>query len=252
MIDEERLRTALPRVVEALHDLARDLDLTNDELLATLGFLADVGRNDELILLSDVLGLSRLVDDQTHAASNEAATPSNVLGPFYRPGAPWIDNPGSIVRDGDDPTITVTGRVMDAATGVPLPGATVDVWQADARGVYSNEEAALDPWNLRGRQRADADGRFAIETVRPLHYTVKHDGPVGRLLEAVDRHPWRPAHIHFLVEADAHERLVTQAYLAGGMYLDDDTIDGVKSELVVDVEDGVIEFDLRLRAAAAS
>ncbi len=246
MIDEDRLKGALPRVVEALHELARELDLTNDELLATLGFLTDVGRNDEFILLSDVLGLSRLVDDQTHAASNRAATPSNVLGPFYRPGAPWIDNPGSIVRGGADPTIAITGRVMDATTGAPLPGATVDVWQADAHGVYSNEDAALDPWNLRGRQTTDDVGRYAIETVRPLHYTVKHDGPVGRLLEAVDRHPWRPAHIHFLIEADDHEPLVTQAYLAGGAYLDDDTIDGVKSDLIVDLRDGAIEFDLRL------
>jgi hypothetical protein len=110
MIDEDRLSAALPRVVEVLHGLARELELTNDELLATLAFLRDVGRNDEFILLSDVLGLSRLVDDQTHAVSNRSATPSNVVGPFCRPGAPWIDNPGSIIREASPhATITATG-----------------------------------------------------------------------------------------------------------------------------------------------
>jgi hypothetical protein len=110
MTGEDHLRAGLPRVVEVLHGLARELELTNDELLATLAFLSDVGRNDEFILLSDVLGLSRLVDDQTHAVSNRSATPSNVVGPFYRPGAPWIDNPGSIIREASPhATITATG-----------------------------------------------------------------------------------------------------------------------------------------------
>jgi protocatechuate 3,4-dioxygenase beta subunit len=243
--DAERLTAAMPRIVETVHDLARDLDLTNDELLAGLAFLAEVGRHDEFVLLSDVLGLSRLVDDQTHQAAD--GTASNVLGPFYRPGAPWIGNPGSVVRGRSDvPTIVVTGRVSDAVTGNALPGAVVDVWQADAAGVYSNEDPALDPWNLRGRQRTDGAGRYVIETVRPLHYTVKHDGPVGRLLEALGRHPWRPAHIHFLVEADGYETLVTQVYLAGGPYLDDDTINGVKADLVFEVADGRIDFDIAL------
>ena len=113
-------------------------------------------------------------------------------------------------------------------------------------GAYSNEDSRLDPWNLRGRQRTDDEGRYAIETVRPIHYTVKDDGPVGQLLEALERHPWRPAHIHFLVSADGYRRLVTQAYLAGGRYLDDDTINGVKSDLIVPVEDGVLTFDIAL------
>ena len=248
MTDTDRLATAMPRIVDALHDLARELDLTNDELLAGLAFLADVGRHDEFILLSDVLGLSRIADDQTHATTR--GTASNVLGPFYRPGAPWIDNPGSVVLgDPGVPTIVVTGRLSDAVTGRAIPGAVVDVWQADAAGVYSNEDPGQDPWNLRGRQRTDADGRYAIETVRPLHYTVKHDGPVGRLLEALDRHPWRPAHIHLLVEADGYDRLVTQIYLAGGPYLDDDAINGVKSDLILDVDDGRIHFDIELSGA---
>ncbi len=249
MSPEDRLREAMPRIVLAVHGLATDLDLTNEELLAGLGFLTEVARADEMVLLSDVLGLSRLVDDQTHAGSG--GTSSNVLGPFYRLGAPWIENPGSIVREASvSPAGVVRGTVVDARSGRPLVGAVVDVWQANAEGAYSNEDSRLDPWHLRGRQRTDAEGRYAVETIWPSHYTVKHDGPVGQLLEVLERHPWRPAHIHFLVEADGYRHLVTQAYPAGGRYLEDDTINGVKSELIVPVEDGVLTFDIELEPDA--
>jgi protocatechuate 3,4-dioxygenase beta subunit len=195
-----------------------------------------------------VLGLSSLVDDQTHAGT--AATASNVLGPFYIPGAPWIDNPGSLdgASDGSGEPISLIGRVSDAATGSALAGAVVDVWQADADGAYSNEDASLSPWRLRGRQRTDSEGRYEIATLRPRHYTVKDDGPVGRLLAALERHPWRPAHVHFLVTAEGYRPLVTQAYLAEGPYLDDDVISGVKPELIVAVEDGRLRFDIGLAA----
>ena len=243
----ERLRASTPAVVAVLRDLAQETELTNDELLAVLGFLTEVGRADEFILLSDVLGISRLVDDATHAGVG--GTPSAVLGPFYCPGAPEIPNPGSIRREADTgEPLLVSGKVTDAADGRSLAGAVVDVWQANADGVYSNEDDALPTWNLRGRQRTDADGRYAIETVRPSHYTVKHDGPVGRLLELLARHPWRPAHIHFLVTAGGFRPLVTQAYLAGGPYLDDDAIAGVKDELIVAVDDGCAIFDITLTA----
>jgi catechol 1,2-dioxygenase len=246
-----RLVSAMPRVVTALHGLARELDLTTDELLAVLGFLGEVARADELILLSDVLGLSRLVDDQTHAGS--AGTPSNVLGPFYRPGAPWISNPGSIATHGEPgERITVWGRVTDAGDGRAVTDATLDVWQANADGVYSNEDSRLHSWSLRGRQRVDADGAYAFDTVRPLHYTVKDDGPVGQLLAALGRHPWRPAHIHFLVSAQGRQALVTQAYLAGGAYLSDDAIDGVKEALITPVQDGRLCFDIELPPAGDS
>jgi len=243
--DRDLLLSSMPRITAALQGLVRDLEVTNDQWLVVLGFLTEVGREDEFVLLSDVLGVSRIVDDQTHAAWD--GTSSNVLGPFYRPGAPLIDNPGSIVREaGSGAPIWLSGSITDAASGDALPGAVVDVWQADTTGVYSNEDARLDPWNLRGRQLADADGRFAIETVRPRHYTVKHDGPVGRLLATLGRHPFRPAHIHLMVEMAGYRTLVTQAYIAGGPYLDDDAITGVKSDLVVGVVDGAIRFDVAL------
>lgn len=245
MTTDERLAGAVARTTGALEGVIGDLNLTNDELMAVLGFLAEVGHADEFVLLSDVLGLSRQVDDQTHAA--EGGTASNVLGPFYRPGAPWIDNPGSIVDPSDGcEQVVLSGRVTDAIAGLALAGAVVDVWQANADGVYSNEDASLAPWNLRGRQRTNPGGEYRITTVRPKHYTVKDDGPVGRLLTAVGRHPWRPAHIHLLVTADGYRPLVTQVYPAGGPYLDDDAISGVKDDLVVPVVDGGITFDIRV------
>ncbi len=245
---EDRLQTVVPRVVRAIHAAAAELDLTNEELLATLAFLTEVGKADEFILLSDVLGLSRLVDDQTHAQI--VGTASNVLGPFYRPGAPFIENPGSIrgAASSGEPLV-IHGLVTDALSGEPLAGATVDVWQADGEGRYSNEDAALARWNLRGRQRTNQDGSYRIETVRPRHYTVKDDGPVGQLLRALGRHPWRPAHVHFLVSADGHETVVTQAYPAAGPYLDDDTISAVKAELLVPIVDGKLHFDIGLARA---
>ncbi len=248
---KERLIRAMPRIVAAIHELATELDLQNDELLAALEFLSEVARADELVLLSDVLGLSRLVDDATHRGVE--GTSSNVLGPFYRPGAPLIPNPGSIVspRSVGEPLV-IRGRITDALDGSPIPGATVDVPQADSEGRYSNEDDRLEQWNLRGRQSARDDGRYEIATIRPRHYTIKDDGPVGRLLTELGRHPWRPAHIHLLISAAGRRSLITQVYVAGGPYLDDDTIAGVKEELVAAVVDGRISFDIGLAREPAA
>jgi Protocatechuate 3,4-dioxygenase beta subunit len=246
-----RIIRAMPRVVAAIHELAAELDLKNDELMAALEFLGEVGRADEFILLSDVLGLSRRVDDATHRGVE--GTSSNVLGPFYRPGAPLISNPGSIAspRSAGEPLV-IGGRITDADDGSPIPDATVDIWQADGEARYSNEDDRLEPWNLRGRQPTSHDGRYEIATVRPRHYTIKHDGPVGRLLTELGRHPWRPAHIHLMLSAAGHRSLVTQVYVAGGPYLDDDTITGVKEELVAPVVDGRISFDVALAREPAA
>ena len=230
-----RLQAVAPRVTEVLHDLARELELTNEELLAIVGFLAEVGRADEFMLLSDVLGLSRVVDDLSHQGAT--GTDSTVLGPFYRPGAPWLDNPGRLARDGEPGRrLRVRGQVSDAATGAALPSAVLDLWHSDNAGDYSNENAALDPFNLRGRQRTDDRGRYEFETVAPVPYEVKKDGPVGQLLRVLDRHAWRPAHIHFRVSAEGYRTLTTMAYFADDPYLASDTINGVKNPLVLNLE----------------
>lgn len=246
----DRLRAVVPRVSEALQDLARELELTNDELLALVGFLTEVGRADEFMLLSDVLGLSRVVDDLTHRGSH--GTDSAVLGPFYRPDAPWIDNPGRLASDAEPgQRLRVSGIVTDAETGSPLRSAVLDLWHSNNAGDYSNEDAGLDPFNLRGRQRTDRDGRYDIETVTPVPYEVKNDGPVGRLLRAVGRHAWRPAHIHYRISADGYRTLTTMVYFADDPYLESDTINGVKGSLVVRPEPGADDratarFDIAL------
>jgi protocatechuate 3,4-dioxygenase beta subunit len=245
--DNQRLIEIYGRLLPALHGFARDANLTNDELMAAIRFLGEVADVGELVLLCDVLGVSQLVDDQTHAGAE--GTANNVLGPFYVPGAPWVENPGAIARNtGGTGTIRLTGRITNAG-GDPIADAVVDIWQADSAGRYSNEVVDGDPWELRGRQRVAADGTYDVTTVRPKHYTVKHDGPVGRLLKALGRHPWRPAHVHYLVTAPGYRDLVTQAYPAGGPYLDDDAISGVRESLIVPVADGRMHFDIKLARA---
>jgi protocatechuate 3,4-dioxygenase beta subunit len=245
----DRLRAAIPRVTEVVHDLATELDLTNDELLAVVSFLTEVGRADEFMLLSDIMGLSRVVDDLSHR--DGVGTASAVLGPFYRPGAPWLDNPGRLAAlDEPGQRLRVRGRVSDAATDAPL-AAVVDIWHSNNGGDYSNENAALDAFNLRGRLRTDADGSYEFETVVPVPYQVKNDGPVGQLLGVLGRHAWRPAHIHYQVSAEGYRTLTTMAYFAGDPYLGSDTINGVKDPLVLRLEpdDGGVartRFDIAL------
>ena len=168
----------MPRVVTAVHQLAAELDLTNDELLAALEFLGEVGRAGEFILLSDVLGVSRLVDDATHRGV--AGTSSNVLGPFYREGAPLISNPGSIAspRSAGEPLV-ISGRITDAIDGSPIRGATVDVWQADGDGRYSNEDDRLEPWDLRGRQRPRTTDAMRSRRSGPGTTRSSTTGPLG-------------------------------------------------------------------------
>ena len=230
---------------EVLHGLVRELDLTNDECWRSSRSYRGRPR---------ATSSSCCPTSWACPGSSTTRRMPRGTGPPRTCWARSIDRTRrgsttrrSIVRDQAPGrrSRSPAGSAM-RASGTALPGAAVDVWQADTAGVYSNEDARLAPWHLRGRQRADGDGRFSIETVRPRHYTVKDDGPVGRLLAALGRHPFRPAHIHFMVEAAGYRTLVTQAYVGGGPYLDDDAITGVKSDLVVDVVDGTIRFDVAL------
>jgi catechol 1,2-dioxygenase len=161
---------AVERAATALRDLAVDLELTNDELLSVVDFLSEAAREGELILLADVLGVSRVVDDQTH--SGRGGTASNVLGPFYLPDAPWIDNPGSVVRSPDTGVpLALVGTVADRASTKPIKDAIVDIWQADGSGRYSNESSDVDRWHLRGRQRTGSDG--GTESTRSVRSTTR-------------------------------------------------------------------------------
>jgi catechol 1,2-dioxygenase len=206
-------------------------------------------RRNETGLLCDVLGLESLVDAITSKllSSGTNASASAILGPFYRTGAPDLPNGSSIVRGvhpglswydrATSDSVFITGRVLSTSahspTPVPLAGAKVDVWHTAPNGLYEQQDEAQTDMNLRGRFTTDANGRFAFYALRPVAYPIPDDGPAGRLLHLLDRHPYRPAHIHFMVEAPGHVTLVTQVFDSDDKYLRQDSVFAVKQELVV-------------------
>ncbi|KAI1213458.1 aromatic compound dioxygenase [Annulohypoxylon truncatum] len=209
-------------------------------------------KRDEIILLSDVLGVESLVDEITSKlllsadgtnTTTTTTTPSAVLGPFYRADAPVLPNGSSIVSpqcgwyaQAQHLLAHVSGRVLSASTGEPIPDAVVDVWLAGPNGLYEQQDASAPEMNLRGRFRTDAQGRYALYCVRPTPYPVPADGPAGRLLGLLDRHPYRPAHIHFVVGAEGYRTLTTQVFDAEDGYCKDDAVFATKEELLVRFE----------------
>jgi protocatechuate 3,4-dioxygenase beta subunit len=232
---EERLRTAVTRAVETLHQLVRELDLSESELHALVAFLTRVGQADEFMLLSDVTQTSILVDQLTHAATGNNATASNVLGPMYRPGAEISDTPANIARvDQGDDALTLSGCVTDASTGRPLPGALIDIWQTNQAGLYEEQDSEQPTGNLRGVVRCDDQGSYQVRTVIPGPYRIASmNGPVYALLNSLGRHDNRPGHIHLRITAPGHQPLVTMLFMAGDEWLGDDVIGAVKPELVI-------------------
>ena len=232
-----RLKTVMTSLIRHLHAFIREVKPTEAEWLQAIQFLTRVGqlcdeRRQEFILLSDALGASILVDAVNHHA-DDGATESTLLGPFYRPGAPELPSGASISRDGRGEPVVVSGRVL-STDGVPIPGAVLDVWQANAHGLYEQQDPTQPEMNLRGRFRTDTEGRYRFITVRPSSYPIPHDGPVGELLRALGRHPYRPAHIHFIVTAEGYAPLTTHLFAAGDPYLDSDAGFGTKDSLVVE------------------
>jgi protocatechuate 3,4-dioxygenase beta subunit len=234
-VPDPRLKQIIIALVAHLHSFATEVGLTQEEWAAGIQFLTAAGHitNEtlqEFILLSDTLGLSMLVDLIDHCADS-GETESTVLGPFWVPDAPWRENGAVIARPQDGEPLYVFGRVTDL-DGAPLAGAIVDVWQASGSGLYDVQDPDQPPGNLRGRFRTDADGRYDFWTVRPVPYPIPDDGPVGKMLAALGRHPWRAAHIHVRVSADGHEPVTTHVFDADSRYLDSDTVFGVKPTLI--------------------
>jgi len=236
----ERLKVVMTSLVRHLHAFAREVDLTEDEWFEGIRFLTDAGRitddkRQEFILLSDVLGLSMLVTMQNNAKP-AGCTESTVLGPFFVAGAPQVENGADISNGAKGPASVVRGRVR-SIDGLPIPGAVIDVWQSDEDGLYDVQQPAAygepEP-RARAQLRSDAEGRFHFRSVLPEHYPIPHDGPVGELLGALGRHPWRPAHVHFMIEAPGFERLITHVFRDGDAYLDSDAVFGVRSSLIAD------------------
>ena len=243
---DPRLREIMEAAIRHVHDFAREVNLKPDEWLAGIGFLTAVGQmctpyRQEFILLSDVLGLSRLVDVMHDGSGREhSGTESSLLGPFFRESAPVVPLGGSIARIPGAPEVTIYGRVLDTA-GEPVPHAWIDAWQTDAEGLYdlqANDPTVMD---MRGRVQCDAQGGFHFRTVRPLGYSIPMDGPVGALVRRQERHGMRPAHIHLLVQAPGFRELVTALYLADDANIDSDTVFGVSTSLVVAVREDLAD-----------
>ncbi|TDC78604.1 dioxygenase [Actinomadura sp. 7K507] len=233
---DPRLRTVLTSLIEHLHAFVKDVALTPEEWEAAIGFLTEAGQactstRQEFVLLSDVLGVSMLVDALSNPADGEL-TESTVEGPFHVVASPPRALGDSIDEAGDGEPCLVTGRVADE-NGMPVAGASVDVWQANADGFYDVQKPdELPERNLRGLFTTDDGGGFRFRTIVPRYYPIPDDGPVGRLLRATSRHPYRPAHIHVEVSAPGLRTLTTHLFVAGTPYLGSDAVFGVKSSLV--------------------
>jgi protocatechuate 3,4-dioxygenase beta subunit len=233
---DPRLRRVLDVVTRHVHDAVRELELTVDEWERAISFLTDVGQKcddtrQEFVLLSDVLGVSMLVET---LSGGEECTDSTVLGPFHMTESPARTLGDSIDMLGTGQPCVITGSVSDVH-GAPLAGASVDIWQCTEDGFYDVQQPDVQPaGNGRGIFHTDDDGRFWLRTVVPSHYPIPTDGPVGALLRATGRHPYRPAHVHALVAADGHDQLVTHMFVADSPYLDSDAVFAVKSSLVTD------------------
>ena len=234
---DPRTREVLQALVTHLHAFARDVRLTEQEWSQAIEFLTRVGhitddRRQEFILLSDVLGLSMLTV-AINAPDNPEATESTVFGPFFVENSPEIPIGGDMAEGVKGEPCWVEGRVTDTQ-GEPLKGARIEVWEADDDGFYDVQQGET----LSGRAHlfAGDDGRYGFWSVKPAPYPIPYDGPVGDLLKAAQRSPYRPAHIHFMVSHEGHATLVTHVFLAGSDHLDDDAVFGVKESLIAPAE----------------
>ena len=268
-----RVREVMTALIRHMHDFAREVNLTTSEYLAACDFVVRIGqmsdeRRNEAILASDIFGLESLVDflDQhaaagaTPASTAEASdiTSSAILGPFWRENAPVYPNGASIIQGGIEggELALVQGRVY-GGDGQPIEGAIVNVWETAPNGLYEQQDPSQPDYNLRGAFRTDKDGYYAFRGIRPTEYPIPFDGPAGDLLQMMDRHPFRPAHIHFRVRAPGHQELVTQIFDRNNQYLENDSVFAVKDSLIVDFKPAlegsdvrfVADFDIRLTPA---
>ena len=235
---DPRLRELLNSLVRHLHAFVRDTEPTIAEWERAIDFLTATGHKcdherQEFILLSDVLGLSMLVETINNRKS-AGATESTVLGPFHMVASPRRALGDSIDLVGTGPQCVLEGRVL-SADGTPLPGAVLDVWQANDQGFYDVQQPDVQPpGNGRGLFTAGQDGAYWFRTIVPTYYPIPTDGPVGTLLEATRRHPYRPAHIHFIVTAPGHHPLTTHIFVAGSPYIESDAVFAVKKSLITE------------------
>jgi protocatechuate 3,4-dioxygenase beta subunit len=233
-LPSERLQFIIKTFIAHLHDFAKETHLTHEEWRAGLEFLhkaaaiTDESRS-EFSLMSDVFGLSSLVD--LLAMGSASATPGSNLGPFHSRGSPVMKTPANLLRDNEGQAVVFCGKILDLK-GQPIANATVDFWQNADNGLYWQQDPEQPQDNLRCMLQAGSDGSFEIVTIRPKPYTIPMDGPVGALFTQSKRSPWRPAHMHLIVEAPGHKTLVTEIFDEEDPYLDNDAVFGVREVLV--------------------
>jgi protocatechuate 3,4-dioxygenase beta subunit len=237
-----RAKFLLQELVKSLHDYVRNTGLTFEEWEYAIDFLTRTGQKctpirQEFILLSDVLGVSMLVDAVNHR-EREGATQTTVLGPFYIGDHKQMAHGSDISPHNETgEKMFVQSRVTDLQ-GKPLAGVPVDIWHADDDGFYDSQKPSYATHGPTSRARfvTDADGRFYFRTILPCSYPIPTDGPVGEMIMQTKRHPMRPAHVHFLVNAIGYEPLITHVFIDGDKYLNSDVVFGVKDELIAKIE----------------
>ncbi|MBE7469375.1 MAG: hydroxyquinol 1,2-dioxygenase [Anaerolineae bacterium] len=235
--ENPRVKEILTSLVKHLHAFVREVELTEEEWMYGIQFLTRAGhmcddKRQEFILLSDTLGITTL-KDIINNRKPPGVTEYTILGPFYVSGAEEMPAMANIAGDTPGEPVVISGRVTNPS-GQPIANALLDVWQASAEGFYDVQLPDQAELNLRGKFRTDAEGRYAFRTIKPSFYPIPGDGPVGQMLRAVGRHPYRPAHIHFILSADGYEAVTTELFVEGDPYLDSDAVFGVRGSLVVD------------------
>ncbi|KAA9155015.1 catechol 1,2-dioxygenase [Amycolatopsis acidicola] len=239
----ERVSAVVRAVLSGVHQAIRTEKVTYPEYQAAKQWLIELGEGGEWPLFLDVF-VEHVVEEV--AAETQHGTVGTILGPYYLPDAPKLPSVSTLpMRPNEKGTpLVFTGQVRDTA-GNPVPGAELDLWQADDEGYYSGFAPHLPEGNLRGVIVTDAEGRFEVTTIRPAPYQIPTDGPTGNLIEAAGWHPWRPAHLHLIVRAGGFRDITTQLYFEGGQWVDDDVAQATKPELVLAPRQGE---DARLRA----
>lgn len=261
---DPRLKEIMAAAVRHLHAFAREVSLKPEEWLYGIKFMTAIGQTctpfrQEFILLSDTLGLSRMVNILDDGRNTAVGTETSLLGPFYREQSPLLENGASIAAHPDSEEIVLFGRVMDDE-GHPVADASVEVWQTDPNGFYDLQMGDPRVMDFRATFNTDHQGRYNFRATLPLGYEIPLDGPVGDLIRAQGRHGCRPAHTHFLVGAPGFRELVTAVYYGYDQYIDDDVVFGVSTSLIVDPKRDVpgspvpglraIAYDFKLARAA--
>jgi hydroxyquinol 1,2-dioxygenase len=235
-IPDPRLKEIMQSLIKHMHAFVRDIEPTNQEWFTAIDWITRTGKmsdnkRQEVILFSDVMGISMLVDAINNRLDT-GATPTTVEGPFHVADAPEMANGANMAKDAPGIPTFVTGTVRDL-DGKPVTNAVLDLWQTDGEGLYESQKGTQEPW-MRGVFRSQTDGSYSLRTVAPIAYTIPMDGTVGALMQKTKISHMRPAHIHFAVQARGYHSVVTHLFQKGDAYIESDVVYGVKEPLIVE------------------